>query len=78
MNKSGRKEIQIITNDIDALRNRIITLSEQEQEKYENMPESLQNSAKGELIQEIIEALDSAISSIDEATDYLDTAKGTE
>ncbi len=45
-----------------------------EQEKFDNMPESLQNGANGERIQEAISALEDAISALEGSTDDLDTA----
>jgi chromosome segregation ATPase len=43
-----------------------------EQEAFDNLPESLQESEKGEKMQENIDALESALDSINEALDDLE------
>lgn len=53
--------------DIDAI------LSE-EQEAYDNMPESLKESERGQAMQEAIDALESAIGSCEEVDEYLTSA----
>ena len=60
MNKQGRKQLE---EAMEMLRNAELiatTIKEEEEEKYENMPESFQ-------LQEIIDTLDSCIISIEEA-----------
>tara|TARA_B100000161_G_C33459165_1_gene372688 strand:+ start:131 stop:364 length:234 start_codon:yes stop_codon:yes gene_type:complete len=49
---------------------------DEEQEAYDNMPEGLQTSERGEAMQEAITNLEDANSSVDEIEDYLEDAKG--
>ena len=49
---------------------------DEEQEAYDNMPEGLQASERGEAMQEAITNLEDANSSADEIEDYLEDAKG--
>ena len=71
MNKQQRKELQGYADSLDEIRSNIETMMEEEQDKLYNMPESLQESERGEAMQEAIENLESASSSIEEAIDYL-------
>lgn len=47
MNKIGRKQIEAIINQLESLRDEIETLKDEEQEKYDNLPDSLQDSERG-------------------------------
>ena len=49
---------------------------EAEEEAYENLPENLQYSERGEKMQECVSALESAVSSFEELDDHLNEAKG--
>lgn len=53
--------------DIDQLKETLEGIVNDEQEKYDNMPESLQNGSKGEEMQNGISELESAITSLEEA-----------
>ena len=57
---------------IDRLMDDIEEVQNEEQEAYDNMPENLQESERGEAIQEAIDNLDSAWSSLEEAKDTLE------
>ena len=71
MNAKQRKKLQGYVDSLDEIRSNIETMMEEEQEKLENMPESLQESERGEAMQEAIDNLESAESSLEEAIDYL-------
>lgn len=51
-----------------------IRIKNEEQEAYDNLPESLQDGDKGIKISEAIDNLDSAYSSIEEVGEYLEEA----
>lgn len=84
MNKQRRKAIRNIQDELTQLFSRIEdikaeleTVRDEEQEAYDNMPESLQNGEKGEAAQNAISQLESAIeafSNLDEVDGYLDSA----
>lgn len=88
MNKQRRKEIQAIrdkledlTSKIAELRDGIDTIKDDEQEYYDNMPESLQSSDRGTAAEEAVSHLDTALEALDEianqaseATEALDSA----
>lgn len=71
MNKQNRKTLQGCVDSLDEIKSNIETMMEEEQEKLDNMPESLQESERGEAMQEAIDNLESASDSLEEAIDYL-------
>ena len=74
MNKDVREEIQELIEQLDAIKTRVEELRDDEDNKYSNLPDSLQGSEKGEKMQEAIDNLDSASGSIEEAMDFLQEA----
>lgn len=74
MNKERRKELNNLIEQIEELKISLETLCEEEQEYYDNMPESIQNGEKGERSQEAIDNLESAIDNLDEAIDEIQNA----
>lgn len=72
MNKAGRKEIQDIIGGLAELRSRLEMLRDEEQEKYDNMPEGLHTKLEGRAITEGISTLDDAISSIKDVESNLE------
>lgn len=74
MNKDRRKRIQILKDKLLDLLTEIEEIKEEEQEAYDNLPESLQDGEKGEKISGAVDHLDSAYSSLEEAGEYLDEA----
>ena len=71
MNKARRKRIQDVQTQLEVLKQEIDSIMAEEQEALENMPESLQESERGEAMQEAIYALESAFNSCDELDEYL-------
>ena len=76
MNKYRRSRIDEIIQKIEDITYDIDVLRDEEEESYENLPESIQYSDRGEAMSEAIDNLESAISSLEEATEYLNEAKG--
>lgn len=72
MNKERRKDLNEIAEAIYDLRERIENCREEEQEYFDNMPENFQFGERGEAAEEAIDNLDSAISSIEEAAQYIE------
>lgn len=75
MNKARRNRIAEVQNQLEALKQDIDSILEEEQEALDNMPESLQDSERGQAMQEVIDALESAIGSFDELDEYLTDAQ---
>lgn len=73
MNKARRASLKLALSKIETLTAYIEEIKEdlqgvldEEEEAYENLPESIQGSERGEQMQEYIEALEEAIDSLDE------------
>jgi hypothetical protein len=75
MNNTRRKKIAAIQERLSALMDEIDDLYTEELEAFENLPESLQCSSKGEKMEEAIDALEEARNGLEEViTEYLETA----
>jgi len=73
MNNQRRKAIQEVMEQLSTPLDAITDLKEQleaimdeEQEYYDNMPESLQGGEKGDMAQEAIDQISEAVSTLDE------------
>jgi flagellar biosynthesis chaperone FliJ len=88
MNKTRRKAIVAIREQLERINDTVNTLMEQiseikeeEQDYFDNMPESLQSSPKGEATESVISCLESAIDHLDdhiaEAIGQLEEAEAT-
>lgn len=71
MNKAQRKELSEHISELEEIKSALETMQEDETEKLDNMPECLQESERGEKIQEGIDQLDYANNSLQEAIDNL-------
>lgn len=76
MNYIRRKQIEEVVQKLSDLQGDIESICADEQEAFDNLPESFQYSERGETMQEAIDNLDYASSSIDEVIDYLTEAQG--
>lgn len=74
MNKARRKTINEIYDRLAELRDLIEEVKYEEEEYRDNMPENLQCSERYEIADTACDNLDSAISSIEEALDYIESA----
>lgn len=66
MNAQGRKAIEKYMATLEVVKNNLENMRNEEEEKYDNMPECLQESEQGEAMQEVIEALETASDGLDE------------
>ena len=74
------KAINELTERIDEIKCFIDDIKCEEEECYDNLPESLQDGERGDMMQEAIDNLDSAYSSLedidfDETISYLEDAQ---
>ncbi len=79
MNKEGRKVIKEVLEDLEKtinylneLKYTIEDLSEEEQEKYDSLPDGLQESEKGETLQYNIQVLDEFSEAVDDCVSKLE------
>ena len=71
MNKARRKAIEEIIDQLGTLKEQIESVCEEEQEAYDNLPESIQYSERGEAMSETASDLEDAASSIDDVMSTL-------
>lgn len=74
MNKDRRAKIQHIIDQLEAIKEDLECIRDEEQEYYDNMPESIQAGERGDKAQEAVDNLENALSSFDEISDYLEEA----
>lgn len=74
MNKDRRDRIAKIKEALEDLRGQIEDLQSEEQEAFDNMPESLQQSDRGQASEAAADALQSTYDAADEAITALETA----
>lgn len=74
MNKDRRTRIQNIIDQLTDLETEIEKVQDEEQEAYDNLPESLQECEKGERMSDAIDSLDHAFCSVGDTISYLDEA----
>lgn len=79
MNKEGRKVIKEVLEDLEKtinylneLKYTIEALSEEEQAKYDSLPDGLQESEKGETLQYNIQVLDEFSEAVDDCVSNLE------
>ena len=71
MNKARRKAIEEIIDQLGTLKEQIECISEEEQEAYDNLPESIQYAERGEAMSDTISDIDSAIGDLESIIDTL-------
>ena len=71
MNKDRRARIDELSVNLEDIRAAIEMLRDEEQEAFENLPENIQDSERGELMDSAISSLEQAHSAIEEAMNAL-------
>jgi hypothetical protein len=71
MNKARRISITKIADSLQALKSDVESIQSEEQDAYDNLPESIQDGERGDRMQEAIGNLDDALTLIDEAVTSL-------
>ena len=74
MNKMNRKQLSDLISRIETIHEALAEIKDGEEEKFDNMPENLQDSEKGETLSEIIDFLDSASESLNESVESIQNA----
>ena len=72
MNKQRRTEIKNIIAELENIKTKLDNVFSEEQYAFDNMPENLQYSMRGEESQEAIDYMSEAVSNIEEAIDQLE------
>lgn len=74
MNKERRKAIDAVINELADLRSRVETLQQDEQDAFDNMPEGLQASERGQACENAASRLEDALTAFDEIDSALNEA----
>lgn len=72
MNKQRRTEIKSIILELEVIKSRLDNVLSDEQYAFDNMPENLQYSMRGEESQEAIDYMEEAMSNLEEAISQLE------
>jgi len=75
MNKTRREQIQKVIDTIGDIKQTIDDICSDEQDYYDNMPEGLQESERGQTAEGAISALESASDVLDDAISNLEDAQ---
>lgn len=75
MNKDRRSRLRKIIDQITDLKSGIEEIKEEEQDSFDNLPESLQQGEKGSKMEEAISNMEDATNAIDEIESSLNSAQ---
>jgi hypothetical protein len=74
MNNKNRKELQTAIRLIEDAKQIVERIKDDEQDKFDNLSEVLQQSENGQKLEENVSTLEDAISQIEEVIDFINTA----
>lgn len=75
MNNERRKVISSLLEKLEDIQGSVESLQNEEQETYDNMPESLQGSEKGQAVEAAAAALQEAVDALSEVMNSLEVAQ---
>ena len=76
MNKQRRKELGKIQDQLMDLQTALEELTVEEQDCYNNLPEGIQDSERGEAMTEAVEYMEAAFDNIQDAIDNISEVLG--
>ena len=74
MNNNRRARIQALIDKLEGIKEDIDFIKDEEQEYYDNMPESIQAGERGDKAQEAIDNLESTLDYLNDVTGFLEEA----
>ncbi len=72
MNKERRKSLLEVIDALHRAMDTLESIRDEEQDAYDNLPESLQGAERGEAMSEAVDTMDSATNDIDSVIETLD------
>lgn len=72
MNRERRAKIKAQINRINEIASSLQDIMDEEQDYFDNMPENLQGSIRGDAAEEAISTLDDAVSALEDVTSSLE------
>lgn len=74
LNAGRRKSLAVAMDHLREASNIVDRIKDEEQDSLDNMPENLQESERYSNMEEAVDALDDALTAINEASDYVENA----
>ena len=74
MNKDRRNRIAKLIGEFEALQGEIEDIHAEEEDAFNNLPESLQDGERGQAMQQAVDSLDNAKNALEELLSELNTA----
>lgn len=71
MNNLRRKMLRNVVGTLEEARDGVVGVLDEEQEAYDNLPEGLQASERGEAMSENVDILDEVVEEIDEVIEKI-------
>lgn len=75
MNKTRRAALDAMIGKFEELKSELETIGSEERDAFDNMPESLQQSEKGQAASTAADAIDNAVSEIDSVVSSVEEAR---
>lgn len=75
MNKQRRKRLAGLHDRLAKIADELEAIRDEEQEAYDNLPDSLQAGQRGDALQESVDTLESAMSSAEELLEHVAGAR---
>lgn len=75
MNKDRRKQIDEAVQELEHIKSVFENIRDEEQDYYDNMPESFRNGEKGQNVEQAVTYLDDVISNLEEAIGNAEESK---
>lgn len=76
MNAKGKKQISEWVNTLTGIKSSMEGMQSEEQDKFDNLPDGIQDSERGEAMQEAADQLEYAAENISDAIDNLQEIQG--
>ena len=74
MNMQRRKRIEKVGKNLEEHLEEITAIQEEEQDAFDNLTESIQDSWRGQVMENAVDCLESVVSNIEEAIECLSQA----
>jgi hypothetical protein len=74
MNNTRRKQIQKCIDQIENIKETLTLLQEEEQEAFENLPEGIQDSDRGSIMEQSADAIDNSLDLLEQSISYAQEA----
>ena len=72
MNNTRRKQLRKWLEDIENIKSELESICSDEEEAFDNLPENLQGSDRGMAFEEVIDQMNEAVSSIEDAISIIE------